>query len=178
MRKIGRVLSGAAVGIMALILLLNISGIAIRAMTGKDTAVFGLSSAVVLTGSMSDAIEPGDLIVTWQQDGYQVGDIVMYQGNTSTVTHRIIAIEADGYLTKGDANNTDDGMPIPQEKIVGKVIITLPGVGNVLLFFRTPLGLLILTLAVLLPICASVVLGRKGLEKGEADGKEGEIRPE
>ncbi len=70
----------------------------------------------------------------------------MYEGNTAAVTHRIIEIQPGGYLTKGDANNTDDKVPIPPEKVIGKVILTIPGAGAVIQFFQSPMGMLLLTL--------------------------------
>ena len=57
----------------------------------KAPTVFGCSSAVVLTGSMSGTVEPDDLIITHKQSDYTVGDIVMYQTGGTPVTHRIIS---------------------------------------------------------------------------------------
>ncbi len=178
MSKARKILSGIVIGLLVVMLLFNLLGMVTGAVTGqKNAPVLGLSSAVVLTGSMSGVIEPGDVVVTWHQDSYQVGDIIMYQGNTSTVTHRVISVEEAGYLTKGDANNIDDRVPIPPEQVVGKVILTVPGAGNVILFFRTPLGLLILTAVLLLLLYLSAPRSRKLPEKGETDGQAGEAPP-
>ena len=143
-KKSLKVLNIAITVLLAVILLSNLYTLAARKLTGKQSpTVFGFSSAVVLTGSMQGAINPNDMIITKSQRDYSVGDIVMYEGGTATVTHRIISVSGEGYLTKGDANNTDDGTPIPQEKIVGKVVLIIPKIGSAISFIRSPLGMLI-----------------------------------
>ena len=91
---------------------------------------------------MADAIQPDDVIITHRQDAYKVGDIVTYQTGGMSVTHRIIAVHENGYRTKGDANNTDDGADIPQDAVVGKVVLVIPKIGAVIRFVRTPAGVL------------------------------------
>ena len=122
-------------------------------------SVLGVTPMVVQSGSMSgsakDHIEVGDLIFTIKPDvnKLKAGDIISYMDGQIAVTHRIVAVEtgADGkrsFLTKGDANNTDDGADIPQNAVVGKVVLVLPKIGAVIRFVRTPAGVLSL-LAVL-----------------------------
>ena len=116
----------------------------------KSPTVFGFSSAVVLTGSMSGAIEPDDLIITRKQSNYTVGDIVTYQTGGTPVTHRIISENKKGYRTKGDANNTDDGTDIPKGEVVGKVVLVIPKIGAAIRLVRTPIGMLSLFAAIIL----------------------------
>ena len=116
----------------------------------KNPTVFGYSSAVVLTGSMSGTIEPDDLIITHKQSIYKVGDIVMYQTGGTPVTHRIISENEKGYRTKGDANNTYDGANIPKADVVGKVVLAVPKIGTVIRLIRTPIGMLSLFAAIIL----------------------------
>lgn len=81
--------------------------------------VLGVAPMVVLSGSMSgtaeDHIEVGDLIFTTKPDteALQVGDVVAFKDGNVVVTHRIVAVTADEsgkkqFITKGDANNTED----------------------------------------------------------------------
>lgn len=154
MRKLARsVLSGILTAVLILIILANVYILVVRNVKGiQNATIFGFTSAVVLTGSMHGTIEPNDMIITKSQKSYQVGDIVMYDGGSSTVTHRIIEVTKEGYLTKGDANNTDDQIPIPEEKVIGKVVCIIPKIGSVISFFSTPLGMLILVLILFLMI--------------------------
>ena len=89
------------------------------------------------------------MVIVHKQDSYEYRDVVAYEGNSIPVTHRIIEVKVeDGktyYKTQGDANNTDDGF-IPEERIIGKVITVLPGVGGLQRFLTSPTGFLTVTL--------------------------------
>ena len=67
---------------------------------------FGVGMAVVLSGSMEPELSVNDVIIVQQQDGYEVGDVVVYQSDKSLVVHRIIEISDGMVVTQGDANNT------------------------------------------------------------------------
>ena len=54
--------------------------------------------------------------------------------------------EKDGlraFITKGDANNVEDNVMPTEDLVEGKLLWTLPGVGNAAMFLQTPYGLLI-----------------------------------
>lgn len=76
----------------------------------------------VETGSMRDNINVGDYILIHKQSNYKVNDIVTYKINESYITHRIVEIDEDKIITKGDANNVEDS-EITKEDIIGKVIV-------------------------------------------------------
>ena len=146
-----RVLKALILIIVGVILLANLYClVAGRIFKVKAPTVFGCSSAVVLTGSMSGTKEPDDFIITHKQRDYTVGDIVMYQTGGTPITHRIISENEKGYRTKGDANNTDDGTEIPKEDVVGKVVLVIPKIGAAVRLARTPIGMLGLFAAIIL----------------------------
>lgn len=146
-----RILQALILIIAGVVLLANLYRLVAREIFKvKAPTVFGYSSAVVLTGSMSGTIEPDDFIITHEQSDYRVGDIVMYQTGSTPVTHRIISETKKGYRTKGDANNTDDGTDIPKEGVVGKVVLVIPKIGAAIRFVRTPIGMLSLFAAIIL----------------------------
>ena len=81
---------------------------------------------------------------------YKKGDIIMYEGGKIPVTHRIINIYRDEngtewIVTKGDANNTEDEA-FTSDKIIGRVVLVLPKLGELETFFSKPSGFLVLTL--------------------------------
>ena len=127
--------------------------------------MLGLRSAVVLTGSMSGAIEPDDLVVTHAETAYAAGDIIMFRSGGHTVTHRITAVTEEGYRTKGDANNTEDAAVTPPEDVLGRVIAVIPGAGGAVRFLRTPLGMLCLVLVLPLAIRLPEMLGRRRVKE-------------
>ena len=66
-----------------------------------------------------------DLIVIKKSDRYKINDIVTYKTNDgSTITHRIISINHNEIITKGDANSSND-FPITKDKIIGKLILRI-----------------------------------------------------
>ena len=100
-------------------------------------SIFGYSSLMVATGSMSGTIEEGDLIIIKDTGDYKIGDIVTFfqDGDTIPTTHRIINKEYDEkgnvlWITKGDANNSKDGRSISSDEIIGEWVMTIPYVGT------------------------------------------------
>lgn len=124
----------------------------------EQPSVFGYLPLAVVSGSMEPAVSVGDLMVVHQEEAYRVGDVVAFWDGGSLTTHRIVAQTPAGFITKGDANNAQDSQPVVQEQIAGRMVLAFPAVGSVLLFLRTPLGLLVLVtmgvVAVVLPECA------------------------
>lgn len=77
----------------------------------------------IQSGSMMPEIQIGEIVVLCKSNEYKENDIITYQVNNSYfVTHRIIKITKEGYITKGDFNNTEDETIIKKEQIQGKVI--------------------------------------------------------
>lgn len=120
----------------------------------KPPSVLGLTTMVVLSGSMSgeaeDHIEVGDLVFVGRAapEELEVGDVIAYMNGGATVTHRITAIDTntDGdllFTTKGDANNAEDTTPVTEEQLVGIYRWRIPKVGDFALFLQTPLGMLL-----------------------------------
>ena len=104
---------------------------------------FGVGMSVVLTGSMEPELSAGDLIVVASKDHYNVDDIVVYQSNGILIVHRILSIDAETVITQGDSNNTPDE-PIQLSDIKGAVRFSIPMVGRLVSFFKTPIGILLL----------------------------------
>lgn len=127
--------------------------------------VFGWGKAVVLSGSMEPGLPVGSLLWIRRQDAYSIGDVVTYEDGGTLVTHRLVSVTGDTAITKGDANNTEDA-PIDVKQICGRVAAVWPGVGNILLFLKSPAGILLLLL------CGGLILFLPGrLDQLERKGK-------
>ena len=110
---------------------------------------FGIGASVVLSGSMEPALSVGDLILVKASDSYEKGDMVVFQDGRSLVVHRVIE-EGDGkVVTKGDANNADDGA-VELSQIKGEVFLAVPYVGTLIGFMKSPVGSLIIIAAAIL----------------------------
>lgn len=107
----------------------------------------------VESGSMEPTIKTHSLIVVKPQTEYQKGEIVTYKinsGDRETTTHRITDIlredNQNKYLTRGDANNGNDFVPIKHTQIVGKTIFQIPFVGYFPIALGTKTGLFFIVL--------------------------------
>ena len=106
---------------------------------------------MVRSGSMSPAINVGDLAVTSpeQPGDLAVGDVVCYRtSGGSFVCHRIMVIDGANatIVTKGDANEDADPYPVAYEDVEGKVAFTVPYLGHVVSFLQGPLGWMVIIL--------------------------------
>lgn len=100
----------------------------------------GYGAAVVLSGSMEPHLSIDDMIVIHETNDYQLDDVIVFEKDGIVVVHRIINIDGENYITKGDANNAEDA-PITSKHIVGEVIGVLPGVGGLVNVIKSPIGI-------------------------------------
>ena len=148
LKTAGRILSAALTAVLELLFVCNLYLMIARSVTGKQMpTVFGFSSAIVVSGSMSGSIEIGDIVLVHREESYAPGDVISFEHGRSVVTHRIVGTAEEGYITRGDANNADDSDPVPAENIIGRVILVIPKIGGLVEFLRTPLGMTCLVLA-------------------------------
>ena len=111
---------------------------------------FGLGVSVVYSGSMEPTYSPGDLIFVTKPEAYAVDDIIVFQRNEKAVMHRLLSIDGNTIVTKGDANNVADD-PMDISVLKGKVVFTIPWVGHIVRLIKTPWGIgIILGIAFLL----------------------------
>ena len=87
-----------------------------------NVSVFKIRLYKVGSGSMEPILKVNDIILVKENDEYQPNDIVTFiDEQKMVVTHRIIIINDEEIITKGDANNDED-KPIKKEMIIGKMI--------------------------------------------------------
>lgn len=135
---------------------------------------FGVGATVVLSGSMEPALSVGDLLIVVKADQYQVGDMVVYQTGGTGVVHRIIAIDGDTVTTQGDANNAPDAA-ISLSQIKGKVAFSIPKVGNVVNWVKSPVVTVILLAGAVFLLEGSFRKDKKK-DKEQAEALKEEIR--
>lgn len=105
---------------------------------------FGYGAAVVLSGSMEPEFSVGDLILVRKTENIEVDDIIVYQ-TSSLIVHRVVEVNENMITTKGDANNVADD-PIDVSAVKGEVFLCISGIGVLVNFLKTPIGI-ILTIA-------------------------------
>lgn len=153
----------------------------IRSYTNSDEvpSIGGYCPMIVLTDSMYDVIESGDLIIckTIAAEDVREQDIISFfdpSSNTqSVVTHRVTEVTADqngniAWRTKGDANNIADQMLVPAENLVGIYTGTrIAGAGNFVIFLSTTWGLIIFVALPLVLLIVYDIIRRKSYEKSK-----------
>lgn len=105
--------------------------------------IFGIRLFRVGSGSMEPYLNVRDLIIIKKSDKYEIDDVVTYKKNGEYITHRIISIDDNEVITKGDANNTSD-IPISKEMIVGKLIYKFKTLGFISYLFSRKATLILL----------------------------------
>lgn len=162
------------------ILILNIILI-IQSFTGDSSSIPNIGGTfplMVKSGSMSPAIDEGDLIILHTTDAkyeFKKNEIVTFweKGPGSTlITHRIVDVTTDKdnktvYITRGDANAVNDHNAVSREDIVGVYQKRFSGVGRIALFMQTIPGIIV---CVVLPLAIFVVydiLRRRHISKKE-----------
>ena len=92
---------------------------------GKEYVdIFGYSIFSTETASMSPTIEIGDIVIVKLGEQGQKRDIITYKNENAFITHRIIEIDGENIIAKGDNNNTQDN-PIKKDDIIGRVVFII-----------------------------------------------------
>lgn len=123
----------------------------LNASAGKVPSVLGYSFLQVQTGSMEPEFRIGTVVVAKKIDTreLEVGDIISFYSTEEDIrgrvnTHRIVEITsnmsgAPVFITKGDANESNDPLPVSSINVVGKVVYNIGTVsGSVLSVLRNP----------------------------------------
>lgn len=126
---IGIVLNSLLI-IVTLIILVGIYYLVQIKVFNNDYAnIFGYTFFEVATGSMADTIEIGDVVIVELTKDVRKNDIIVYKEEENFITHRLIDINENGeFITKGDANNTED-KPVNETQVLGKVTYIIPKLG-------------------------------------------------
>lgn len=116
-------------------------------------ATTGWRAYVVMSGSMEPAVGLGSVVFTQKQTQYKIGEVITFASDANQknfITHRIVdGIVSDAnieYTTKGDVNEEADNQKINHSQISGKVMLTLPYLGYLANFAKSPKGFIFLVI--------------------------------
>jgi signal peptidase len=166
MKKVLKVLHIMLDIVLAAALVLSVSLILLTTFTPIKT----LFIYKVVSGSMEPAIHVGSVVISKVTDQSNInnGDIISYSelNNADTiVTHRVIGIKSIDsskiFTTKGDANNVPDPDTITFDRVTGKVIVTIPFLGYLLVWVKQPLGFVVTIIFPALFIIISEIFAMK-----------------
>lgn len=119
--------------------------------------LFGIMPYGIVSGSMEPEIPVGSLAFIDSRDRLpDIRDIVAFKAGNQTVTHRVIAITPEGYVTKGDANEAEDPAVLEKGRVLGICKAHVPVLGFVFLSMPVKIAwAMLLVLAAVLPAAVS-----------------------
>ena len=130
-----RILYTAPTAVFAVVLLLGAWLLLAPAQLGGATRY-----AVVEGASMEPGLSKGDLVLVRAGTTPAVGDVVLYRDPTLgvRVLHRVIRVDGDRLVLKGDANDfVDDARPRSTD-VVGSYWFAVPRAGAALSWMQAP----------------------------------------
>lgn len=133
--------------------------------------LFGYQIYSVVSGSMEPAIPTGSLVYIriMEPEEMEEGDVIAFYGardQASIITHRVVEnrVVMGEFITKGDANQTEDMNPVPYENYIGRVVRSVPEAGRIAEILTSRGGKMasggVILAAVVLQILASVFDGK------------------
>ena len=83
---------------------------------------FGKKPLVVVSGSMQPILKVGGILYYEETNikDFQKNDILVFELNNHTISHRIVDIKDGYFVTKGDANTSIDSYEVNYEQVIGK----------------------------------------------------------
>ena len=90
-----------------------------------------LTLAIGKGKSMEPLLLDGDLLISREQNTYQIGDLILYIRNKGLVIHRIESGNSStGWKTKGDNKSVEDPWLVTSDQIVGKYVYSISNGGR------------------------------------------------
>lgn len=136
----------------------------------------GWRYGILRSGSMSPDMPAGAAIVVAPAgaDEIRVGDAITYRSATNRgllVTHRVVEVTEDtngtlAYRTKGDANEEPDAGFVTPDRLLGRVVFSVPYVGQVSQHLHTRAGFFLL---MVVPTALIIAIELRELGAGIAD---------
>ena len=105
----------------------------------------GFNMHTVMSESMKPAINMGDMIFTGPSgQDIRPGTIITYNRDGELITHRVLSVDGESLVTKGDATEDADPWPVSLSSVTGTYLFKIPYLGYLNNFIRTKTGWLVL----------------------------------
>ena len=109
-----------------------------------------ITYTVISGQSMEPVLVADDLALIRERSDYKIGDAIAYRSRSLgglVVLHRIVAIDGERFVMKGDNNDFLDSDQPREQDVLGQLWVDVPGGGIAFGYLRSPAGM---TLAALL----------------------------
>ena len=114
----------------------------------ENTHIFGIYMFNIVSGSMEPTLEIDDVVVVQkcEPSQLQIGDIITFQQEGRTISHRILDITKEKniikFRTKGDNNEIPDSDLVPESQVYGKVLFSIKKIGKIISYIQNIRGLI------------------------------------
>lgn len=189
-KTIKKILKIIVAAIIGLLVVGYLSVMILNKKSSRPSFVFGSAVLWVQTGSMEPTIETKSYISVKKTDGKNLkeGDVIVFVCTDTRdiyksvygklITHRIVEVTDEGYVTKGDAaKNIDGWSPVKPENVVAVYNRSLPFMTFFGRIFSSEKGL-ILIFVIFFGSCALVYFPDMIKAIKEGDGKSDEKEKE
>jgi signal peptidase len=165
--------SGAVV--RAIVGVVVLAAIGLAAAVALVPAVVGGTALTVLSPSMRDTLDPGDVVVIRPRPVQQIGagDVITFlardpqSGDTRVVTHRVVEVQPGSvFRTQGDANEDPDPYAVAGADVRGVMWYRVPWVGGVAEKLLSPAGAIVGGGLVVLVLGGALLLGGRARRGG------------
>ena len=109
--------------------------------------LFGCQIYTVVSGSMEPAIPTGSIVYVKSTEASEINkdEVIAFYSDTDTgaiITHRVVKnqVVSGEFITKGDANEQEDVTPVDYDRLIGKVVFSMPVLGSLLAIVAEPVG--------------------------------------
>lgn len=140
--------------------------VSVNTVNKSDSKFFGYSAYIVLSDSMKDTFNSGDIVFSKKVDAENLkeGDVISFKSIDPSnygevVTHKIRSVTSyegkKAFITYGTTTNSDDSFPALAEKVVGQYQFKLPKMGTFFQFLKTIPGYITI---ILVPFLVLLIL--------------------
>ena len=115
--------------------------------------IWGYKPLVIISGSMEPTLKVGGILYYKEinTNEYKKNDIVVFKSKKYLISHRIVEITNDGFITKGDANKNIDINKVIFTKALGKgTNWSIPYIGYYADFIYKNKWILVIVLVILI----------------------------
>lgn len=127
--------------------------------------LWGYKPLVIISGSMEPTLKTGGILYYHEEklENFKTNDILVYKTRNHIVSHRVIENLDVGFITKGDANRSNDSDIIEKTRVLGKgTNWCIPLLGLYADFIYTHKYLLFISVAILLiDLCHEYYINHK-----------------
>lgn len=130
--------------------------------------IFGWHMYNVISGSMEPALKVGSLIYIQEDlpEDVKEDDIIAFYSfpdDSSIITHRVVKnnVVSGNFRTKGDANDSEDPMPVDYDFYIGRVKLSVPYMGAILTIMTSLQGKITAVCVVVLGVVLNLAGSRQ-----------------